>query len=128
MMKKWTVLFGSLLVVLLLAACGNKVDEETASKYVDKAEGIVKLLNNEKYDEIYEQLNASMKSQLSADQLAEIKPVLDASGAYEGIEKQSVEEKDGMNIVVIVGKHSEENRIYTITYDTNDEIAGLFVQ
>lgn len=127
-MKKWTVLFGSLLIVLLLAACGNKVDEETSSKYVEKAEGIVQLLNDGQYDEVYEQLNASIKSQLTAEQLAEIEPVLEASGAYEGMEKQSVEEKDGLHVVVIVGKHPEENRIYTVTYDGNDEITGLFVQ
>ena len=127
-MKKWTVLFGSLLMVLLLAACGNKVDEETSSKYVEKAEGIVQLLNDGQYDEVYEQLNASMKSQLSAEQLAEIEPVLEASGSYDAIEKQSVEEKDGLHVVVIVGKHREENRIYTVTYDGNDEITGLFVQ
>lgn len=128
MMKKWTVLFSSLLVVLLLAACGNKVDEETTSQYVEKAERVVQLLNDGKYDEIYEQLNTTMKSQLTAEQLAEIQPVLEASGKFEGIDKQSVEQKDGMHVVVIVGKHSEENRIYTVTYDADDEIAGLFVQ
>lgn len=127
-MKKWTVLFGSLFMVFLLAACGNKVDEETASKYVEKAEEIVLLLNDEKYDEIYEQFDEKMKAQLTADQLAEIEPVLESSGDYVSIEKQSVEEKDGLHVVVIVGKHSEENRIYTVTYDGDDQIVGLFVQ
>lgn len=127
-MKKWQLIVCSIVAMVLLAACGNKVDEETENTYVEKAEAIVHYLNEGKFDQVFDKLNASMQSQVTAEQLAEIKPVLEASGDYEGIEKQSVEEKDNIKIVVIVGKHSEENRIYTVSYDENDEIAGLFVQ
>lgn len=127
-MKKWQLIVCSIVAVVLLAACGNKVDEETENTYVEKAEAIVHYLNEGKFDQVFDKLNASMQSQVTAEQLAEIKPVLEASGDYEGIEKQSVEEKDNIKVVVIVGKHSEENRIYTVSYDESDEIAGLFVQ
>lgn len=127
-MKKWQLIVCSIVAMVLLAACGNKVDEETENTYVEKAEAIVHYLNEGKFDQVFDKLNASMQSQVTAEQLAEIKPVLEASGDYEGIEKQSVEEKDNIKVVVIVGKHSEENRIYTVSYDENDEIAGLFVQ
>ena len=128
MMKKWKLIVCSMLAVLLLAACGNKVDEATASTYISKGEEVVHYLNEGDFDKIVEQFDEKMKTNITAAQLAEITPLLEASGSYEGIKKQSVQEKDGHKIVVIVGEHSEEDRIYTLTYDANDQIAGLFVQ
>lgn len=128
MMKKWKLIVCSMLAVLLLVACGNKVDDATVSSYVSKGEEVVHLLNNGEFDKIIEQFDEKMKSNLTAAQLADITPVLEASGSYKGIKKQSVQEKDGHKIVVIVGEHSNEDRIYTVTYDANNQISGLFVQ
>lgn len=127
-MKKWKLIVCSMLAVLLLAACGNKVDEATVSSYVSKGEEVVHLLNNGGFDKIIEQFDEKMKANLTAARLADITPVLEASGSYKGIKKQSVQEKDSHKIVVIVGEHSNEDRIYTVTYDANDQISGLFVQ
>ena len=110
------------------AACGNKVDEETEGKYIDKAVEVVHFINDGEFDQIVEQLNENMKAKLTSEQLAAITPVLEESGSYKGIKKQSVQEKDGIIIVVLVGEYSEEDRIYTVSYDEDDRIAGLFVQ
>lgn len=128
MMKKWMMLVCSMLLVGVLAACGNQVDEETANNYIKKAEEVVQQLNAGEFEKIITQFDEKMAANVTAAQLAEITPVLEASGNYEGLEKQSVEEKDGNKIVVLVGKHSTENRIYTVSFNANDEIAGLFVQ
>lgn len=128
MMKKWKFIVCSMLAVVLLAACGNKVDEETEGKYIDKAVEVVHFINDGEFDQIVEQLNENMKAKLTAEQLAEITPILEESGSYKGIKKQSVQEKDGIIIVVLVGEYSEEDRIYTVSYDEDDRIAGLFVQ
>ena len=118
----------SMLAVVLLAACGNKVDEETEGKYIDKAVEVVHFINDGEFDKVIEQLNENMKAKLTAEQLAEITPVLEESGSYKGIKKQSVQEKDGIIVVVLVGEYSEEDRIYTVSYDADNRIAGLFVQ
>ena len=129
MMKKWKFIVCSMLAVILLAACGNKVDEETEGKFIEKAEEVVHFINDGKFDKIIEQLNDNMKANLTAEQLAEmITPVLEESGSFKGIKKQSVQEKDGIIVVVLVGEYSEEDRIYTVSYDADDRIAGLFVQ
>lgn len=127
-MKKWKMLICSMLVVAVLAACGNKVDEETSEVYTSKAEEIVQFLNKGEFEKITAQFDERMAASLTATKLAEISPVLEKSGAFEEIKKKSVEEKDGLKIVVLVGKHSKDNRVYTVTYDANDKIAGLFVQ
>lgn len=128
MMKKWKFIVCSMLAVVLLAACGNKVDEETEGKYIDKAVEVVHFINDGEFDKVIEQLNENMKAKLTAEQLAEITPVLEESGSYKGIKKQSVQEKDGIIVVVLVGEYSEEDRIYTVSYDADNRIAGLFVQ
>ena len=127
-MKKTMVILCSVLMVLLLAACGNKVDDATADKYIEKATEVVNWLNEEEFEKITAQFDETMKANLTEAQLAEISPIIEASGAFEEIQKQSVEEKDGMKVVVLVAKHKEEKRIYTISYDGEDKIAGLFVK
>ena len=128
MMKKWKFIVCSMLAVILLSACGNKVDEETEGKYIDKAVEVVHFINAGEFDKVIEQLNENMKAKLTAEQLAEITPILEESGSYKGIKKQSVQEKDGIIVVVLVGEYSEEDRIYTVSYDEEERSAGLFVQ
>lgn len=127
-MKKMHVMFISICVLVLLAGCGSKVDDSTAQTYISKAEEVVQMLNNGEYESITEQFDDTMKASLSAEQLAGLEPLLTASGEFKAIEKQSVEEKDGMKIVVLIADYSKEKRIFTITYDANDKIAGLFIK
>lgn len=127
-MKKMHVMFISICVLVLLAGCGSKVDDSTAQAYISKAEEVVQMLNNGEYESITEQFDDTMKASLSAEQLAGLEPLLTASGEFKAIEKQSVEEKDGMKIVVLIANYSKEKRIFTITYDANDKIAGLFIK
>lgn len=127
-MKKIHVMFISICVLVLLAGCGSKVDDSTAQTYISKAEEVVQMLNNGEYESITEQFDDTMKASLSAEQLAGLEPLLTASGEFKAIEKQSVEEKDGMKIVVLIANYSKEKRIFTITYDANDKIAGLFIK
>ncbi|MFC6331897.1 DUF3887 domain-containing protein [Paenibacillus septentrionalis] len=127
-LKNMVLILISICMVALLAGCGNKVDDVTAQKYAGKAEEVIQLLNAGEYDSIMEQFDETMKANLTAEQLAQIEPVLTASGEFKGIGKQTVEEKDGMKIVVLVANYSEDKRIFTITYDANDKIAGFFVK
>lgn len=116
-------------LIALLAGCGGKVDDTVAQTYISKAEQVVEMLNSGEYESIAEQFDETMKAALTAEKLAEgIKPLLVASGDFKEIEKQSVQEKDGMYIVVLIAKYSEDKRIYTITYDANDKIAGFYIK
>lgn len=126
-MKKISVILCSVLI-LILGACGNKVDDTTADKYIGKAKDVVTSLNEEQYEKVTAQFDDTMKANLTAAQLAEISPILKESGAFEEIKKQSVEEKDGMKVVVLVAQHKNDKRIYTVSYNDKDQIAGLFVQ
>ncbi len=127
-MKKWAIVLVGLIISVLLVGCGDKADEDTKEVYSAKAEQVVNWINEKNYDKITEQFDENLKTQLTAEQLAQIEPVIVASGDFEKVEKSTVEEKDGMKIVVLVTQYSDDKRIFTVTYDSEEKIAGLFVQ
>ena len=127
MRKILSILVGAL-VALLLVGCGSNVDDATADKYIEQAKAVVENLNNENYEDIQAQFDETMKAKLTIEQLKEIAPILKASGQFQEFDKQSIEEKDGYYTTILVAKYSEEKRIYTISFNEQDEIIGLFVK
>lgn len=127
-MKKWAVILVGMMLSIVLIGCGNKADEDTSQVYREKAEDVVKWLNEKNYEPLIEQFDANLTAQLTVDQLAQIEPVIEQSGDFEQVEKSTVEEKDGMKVVVLVAQYSNDKRVFTISYDGEDKIAGLFVQ
>ena len=127
MKKLLNILLGSLMVILLIG-CSNTVDDETSDKYISAAKEVVEKLQNENYEEIYAQLDSTMKASLSTEQMAELGPIIEESGEFQSFDKQSIEEKDGFYVVVLVAKYSDQNRVYTVSFNSEDEIAGLFIK
>ncbi|MEC1177789.1 DUF3887 domain-containing protein [Metasolibacillus meyeri] len=128
MKRFYITLISSLCLAVLLAGCGNKVEEEIAQQYESKAEEIIQFVNKGEFEEITQQFDAKMKASVTAEQLAEITPVIEASGNFVQIKKISIQEKDGVFIVVLVAEYSKDERIYTISYNDKEEIAGLYIQ
>ncbi|WP_077620248.1 DUF3887 domain-containing protein [Bacillus sinesaloumensis] len=127
-MRKIVLLVVSALLMLALVACGGNVDEATSEKYVSKAEDVISLLNEGKYGEVHDMFDNQMKVGLSEEQMEQLTPIIEQSGRFEKVDKSSIEEKDGYYVVVLVAKYSDENRIYTISFNENDEIAGLYIK
>ncbi|WP_324629260.1 DUF3887 domain-containing protein [Bacillus paranthracis] len=128
-MRKMLLIIISAIAVFALVACtGNKVDESTSKKIISKAEGIVSLLNEAKYKEVHEKFNSKMKAGLPEEKMKDLTPVIEKAGTFEKIEKQSIEEKDGLYTVILVAKYSKEQRTFIITYNDKEEIAGLFIK
>lgn len=128
-MKKGWLLVVVAVSMLVLSACGgSEVDEETSTIYKEKAEEVITLLNEEKTEEISSMLNAEMKAALTEDDLQEVIEIVKASGEFNNIEKSSVEKKDEYYATATSVDYSKENRVYTITFDKNQQIAGLFIK
>lgn len=128
-MQKITQTIVILLCLVLFTACGSRVDNHRVQKYVTEAESVIKLINEGDYEGVYERFNAEMKYTLPAmDMAQELTPIVEASGDYEGIDKANVDERDGYFVTVIIARYSEENRVYTITFNSQDEIAGLYIK
>lgn len=115
-------------MMMMLAACGgNKVDSSTAEKYRTKAEEVIHLLNEAQYEELHTMFNSDMQSGLPVEDMTELTPIIEASGSFEKIDKASVEEDKGLYIAVLVAKYQNNKRVYTITFDADDKIAGLYI-
>lgn len=128
-MKRIMIMFVSVFLAVVLAACGgNKVDDVTAEKYSAKAEDVILLLNEGNYEAVFEQFDDVMQEGLPVVAMGELTPIIKESGEFEGIDKASVEEKDGIFTTVSRAKYSDKNRIYTISFNEADEIAGLFIK
>jgi len=128
-MRKKLVVFISIAFIVMLAACGGeKVDDETATKYISKAEEIIHLLNDEDYGAVVDEFADDFKDDSTEGQLREIQPLIEDSGEFKEVKKSSVEKSDGFFVTVIAGKYSEDDRIFTISFNDDDEVVGLFVK
>lgn len=128
MRKMFVIVVGVLLLVMLVACGGNKVDEATAEKYTTKAEEIILLLNEGDYEAVYATFGAEMKEGLPVSAMSELTPIIEESGEFEAVDKASVEEKNGNYTSVSRAKYTEKNRVYTISFNSNDEVIGLFIK
>lgn len=129
MKKKITILLLTGFLFILVGCVSGNVDEETAQTYTTKAEDAIQLLNDGKFEELYGQFDEKMSSELSVEKMnAEVTPVIEESGEFQSFDQSSVEMKEGYYIVTITGNYSNVNRVYTITFDPEDKIAGLFVK
>lgn len=127
-MRKMLLVMFSVVAIFVLVACGNKVDEDISEKYITKAEDIVSLLNDANYEEVHAMFDEEMKVGLPVEAMVELTPVIEQSGDFEKTNKSSVEEKDNHYIVVLAANYSEENRVFTVSFNDQDEVAGLWIQ
>ena len=74
-----------------------------------------------------EKFDSKMKAALSEEKMKDLTPIIEKAGTFEKIEKQSIEEKDGLYTVILVAKYSKEQRTFIITYNDKEEIAGLVI-
>ncbi|MUK90370.1 DUF3887 domain-containing protein [Ornithinibacillus sp. L9] len=116
------------LMLMLVACSGEENSDSTTEKYIEQAEKVISLLNENNYEEVYAKFNDEMKQSLTLENMNTFTPLLEESGDFVEIDQSSVEEKDGYFVTVVVAKYTNQNRVFTISFSDNEEIAGLFVK
>ncbi|GGA91111.1 DUF3887 domain-containing protein [Ornithinibacillus halotolerans] len=127
-MKKLILPMFIIALMLVLVACGSDDSDPNTEKYSEKAEEVVSLLNEHKYEEVHAMFDETMEQGLSLENMNQFTPVLEESGDFVAFEKTSVDEQDGLYVTVVIAKYSNLNRVYTISFNDKDEIAGLFIK
>lgn len=127
-MRKLLLVMLTAIIMLVFVACGNKVDESASKKYITKAEDVVLLLNDANYEDVHAMFDEEMKVGLPVHDLEQFTSIFEQSGDFEEINKSSVEKKDDSYVVVLAANFSKENRVFTISFNTEEEVAGLFVK
>lgn len=127
-MRKLLLVMLSAIIMLVFVACGNKVDESTTEKFTTKAEDIVLLLNDANYEDVHAMFDEQMKVALPVHDMEQLTPVFEESGDFKEINKSSIEEDEDFYVAVLAAKYSEKNRVFTISFNAEEEVVGLYVK
>lgn len=135
-MRKLVKLMAAGMVIAMLAGCG--ISTELSERFDEaevksSAENVIDSLNNGDYDGVVETFSEDMKTALPADKLEEsVSPTLEKAGAFQEYKSESVigQKKDDvdMAVAVMVVTYEEQNLTYTVSFNTDMEVIGLFVK
>lgn len=130
MKKIVSVLCAALCLALLLAACGAKVPEGMEEEKVKTAaETTVKQLDARDYEALMATMDDTMKAAATAEEWAATwQPVADQLGAFVEIEKHSLVAKDGYAVDVAQAKFENGSLTFTLSYNTDYQLGGLFMK
>ena len=140
-MKRNKILIILMFIFVFSVSCNNKSEEkntkeskfstdEQRQKYINKAQTVIKLFNNKKSKEILEMSSTELQTALTKDNLDIIYEKINSMGEFKDFSKNEVtniEEKNKNYIVVIQSvKYSKGELLYTISFDENGKLAGIF--
>src|SRR5690625_6940458 len=128
MRRNILVVFDIVLIVLFTACQKTNVDSETEEKYVEKGKEVVEALLDLDYETVYEQFNGQMQRELPVEDMHELTPVIEDAGEFEKIETTAIEERDGIYVTDIVTKHEERKLGFTVSFEENGEVAGVYIK
>ena len=135
-MKKIIALLLLLVAVLSLSGCGKNAlaDCFDESEVNTKAEEICMLLANRDYDTIYTMFREDIRSDLTPEYLEEqLDDIFEASGDFvkfrgTACAGQTTEEGEDYAIAMIIAKFENGKITFTISFDQNMELIGLYVK
>jgi hypothetical protein len=132
-MKKAASVIFIIVILLALASCsGSNITFDKAS-VVSKAEKVVEVINTKDYTSVTKVLREDLQSKVSADSLkAAWDSQLTNAGSFVGYKSEtaSAVKQNGSDyiVVVLVCKYENSTLTYTISFDTDLNVAGLYMK
>ena len=124
---------------ILFTACSGKSSDAGKSpsvssgqkeKYIEKAQNVITLFNEEKSDEIVELCDEAMKNALPKEKLSEVYAQIKSNGDFEKfLEGEMTKVEQGgkaFTVVVQQVKYAKKTLTYTVNFDSEDKLAGIF--
>lgn len=128
--KKTKISFIVLICITILSGCGSKglSDNYDEDKVTEKAKEVISFINNEETDAILEISSAEMKEVMTKDTINKVYEILEEAGDFEKIESISLKEKDDFAVTIIKTKYKEKDFTYSISFNKEMELAGLYLK
>lgn len=127
-MKKLYKFIIGILCMYMLGGCGaSKLsDNYNENKLKESSEKLIDCFNNEKYDNIVDGMDDSLKKQVSSDQLKEAWSNFKKVGKYKSISKIIFQEKNSIAIVVVIAQYENSNVQFTLSYNKDMKLVGVY--
>jgi len=125
------------LLLISLTACSSSdslASTFSKEKVSEKSKIIVELLNDKNYEKVVDNFSTDLKAQLNADLLkTNLDPVLVKAGNFNEFKSETIvgkklEDKSDYAVEVIVCSYENTNLTYTISFDENMDLIGLYVK
>ncbi len=136
-MKKYLRVLIVILVMSLLFGCsGNKLsDKFDEQEVLDKGKEVVEVINTRQYEDVIALLREDLQSQITADQLVTAwDDQIVAAGEFEKIKNTAIESqedsvtKEEYVPVVLEAVYAEDTLIYTLSFDEDLMMIGLYMK
>lgn len=119
------------LPMMFLVACGGetKLSENfNETELKSSATTVIESISKGEYEKVVELESDEMKAALDEKKLEEtFTPINEKIGAYKEISKFAIVEKDGNAIVVAISEYEAEKLKFTITFNKEMKIIGLYI-
>ncbi|MGO1469885.1 MAG: DUF3887 domain-containing protein [Tissierella sp.] len=132
--NKFKFILCLIIIFTLLVGCSSSKlsDDFNEEEIKEKAEEVIKIINNEDSQALLEMTTVQMKNALTDDTLEEIYEAIGEGGELENIEEMSVagqkdkDTEEEFAVVVAKTKYENKNFVYTISFTKEIKLAGLF--
>ncbi|MDB8793858.1 DUF3887 domain-containing protein [Romboutsia sp. 1001216sp1] len=130
-MKKMKMLLLVFLTGVVLGGCttsklSESYDEELLKEY---AQGIVNMICNDEYSKVIDKMSENLKTQINAEQLKEAwQPMKDKLGKFKSINKEELIGNEDLATVVEVVEFDNGKAQFTITYNEDMKLEGLYMK
>lgn len=122
-----------LVALLVFTACNTLPEGVDSENLKNKAEAAVLIVNQRDYASLKEHFKEAYQTDFDPAQWQEaLDPILDESGAFvefKAAQVASQKQNDvDMIFVVLQAKYENVTRTYTVIFDINSEMTGLYVK
>lgn len=129
-MKRLSKVLLIVLCIMMLGGCGaNKLSSNySEDKLKAASEEILKNFGDEKFDDVTAKFSADLKKELPASKLKEGWTSLKKGGKYDSLSKIAFQEQKSYAVVVAIGKFEKGKAQFTISFNKDMEVVGIYMK
>lgn len=130
-MRGFKVILIIVLLGFIMIGCSDKSISEDYDEENLKSDAleVVNMLCEGKYGEIVKNMSSTMQEQIDDKKLETVwEPIEDKLGEFKEVSKEVITEKDGLAIVGLVGDFENGKAQFTITFNKEGVLEGLYIK